>query len=138
MAEPIEVHTQARVIDGPNIGRVINVALRYDPAAPYAVAMAFSEVGVTQVWQVARELLACGLHGLSGQGDVQVFPFTDPPGVGLYLSSPDGFCLLRLAQESVATLLARSYIAVPAGRESEWMAGSVDAAVAALLDGATP
>lgn len=133
MAEPVEIRTRAWVIQ-PATCR-LNVTFHYDPSEPYAVMLTLAHTGEEgERWVLDRDLLRDGMTRLVGPGDVQVFPFTDPPGVGLYLTDAQDFMLLRLPTGAVARFLARSYIAVPAG--AEWV--DVDAAVAALLSEATP
>lgn len=135
MHPPIEVRAVARVVD-PTPGQPLDVTLTYDPADPLAVRILFSDPasGEGQPWVVERRLLAVGTLGLVGPGDVQVYPYSAPAGVGLDLTGPAGTVSLWLPLAPVEHLLARSYLAVPAGRERV----DVDAAVAALLDGATP
>jgi hypothetical protein len=111
----------------------VPAALRYDVADPYAVHAAFHAAGDTVEWVFARELLAAGLQGEAGIGDVRVWPSSDT-GVDVVfvsLSSPEGQALLEAPARELAAFLERTYSAVPAGGESSHV--DVDTALAQLL-----
>jgi hypothetical protein len=70
-----------------------------------------------------RELLAAGLHGPAGDGDVQVWP-SDDAGLGvlnLALSSPFGEAHFEAPREATADFLRRTYEVIGSGRESEFL-----------------
>lgn len=97
----------------------VTVTLSWSSDAPYAVGLIFP--GELEVcWLVARDLLAAGLLGPSGLGDVSVFPdLYDPGFVELVLSSPDGSVGLRMPVHRLATFLDATWRHVPAGAEAQ-------------------
>ena len=91
---------------------------------PYAIRMAF-HVGADEPveWIFARELLAAGLHGPAGEGDVQVWP-SDDSGLGvlnLALSSPFGEAHFEAPRTATAEFLHRTYAMIARGREHEFL-----------------
>jgi len=113
----------------------VPAALRYDVADPYAVHATFHAAGDTVEWVFARELLAAGLQGTAGLGDVRVWPSTDAglDVVFVSLSSPEGQALLEAPARALAGFLERTHRAVPAGAESLHL--DVDTALTHLLAG---
>lgn len=94
--------------------------LVFDPADPFAVAMHLEARAGTVVWTFARELLAEGLYGPAGDGDVQVWPCLSSTGgavVIIELSSPDGMAILQAESRDVAGFVAATEEVVPPGRE---------------------
>lgn len=94
--------------------------LVFDPADPFAVAMHLEARSGTVVWTFARELLAEGLYGPAGDGDVQVWPCLSNTGgavVIIELSSPDGMAMLQAPSRDVAGFLAATEKVVPTGHE---------------------
>ena len=119
----------------PDHGAVPLVAsLYYSAEDPYAIRMAF-HVGSDEPveWIFARDLLAVGLEGPAGEGDVQVWP-TDDHGrelLNIALSSPFGDAHFEAPRASTAAFLSRTYEVIPAGNESEYI--DVDAELDELL-----
>lgn len=116
----------------------VRAALKYDLDDPYAVQVAFytgSSTDSSDVveWTFARQLLGDGVHGASGEGDVQVWPSASNgvPVVCLSLSSPSGRALFEVPLGELVEFLARTYEAVPTGTESEHL--DVAAELALLL-----
>jgi hypothetical protein len=111
----------------------VRVDLTYDADDPLAVRAAFRTGGKPVCWLLGRDLLAAGLNGRAGHGDVQVRPL---PGRArrllVSLSSPDGVALLRVDAAELAGFLDDTFRVVPQG--TEYPATTVDAALAALLD----
>ena len=109
----------------PDHGAVPLVAsLCYSADDPYAIRMAF-QVGTDEPveWIFARDLLAVGLEGPAGEGDVQVWP-TDDHGTDLLniaLSSPFGDAHFEAPRSSAATFLARTYEVIAAGHECDYV-----------------
>lgn len=106
----------------PEHGPVPLVAsLSYTADDPYAISMAF-HVGTDEPveWIFARELLASGLQGPSGEGDVRIWPAAeiDCEVIILALSSPFGEALFEVPRSDAAAFLARSYRVIPVGAES--------------------
>src|ERR1700749_1986266 len=71
-------------------GVPLTAILNYRPEDPYAIRMAF-HVGMDEPveWIFARDLLAAGLKGSAGDGDVRVWP-----------GYPDGHEVLNIALSS--------------------------------------
>jgi hypothetical protein len=99
--------------------------LFYSREDPYAVRIAF-EVGLDKPveWLFARDLLAMGIDGRQGLGDVTVWPSADfesgGPGsvLNLKLSSPHGQAHFEAPAREILDFLRRTYQIVPAGEES--------------------
>jgi hypothetical protein len=110
------------------------VTLSYDASDPYAVHAIFrtgQSEGVE--WVFARELLAEGAVGPTGQGDVRVQPASegDDDIVHISLASPDGEALLAAPAVQLIDFVQRTYELVPIGYES--MQLDVDGAISSLL-----
>lgn len=109
----------------PEHGAVPLVAsLYYGAEDPYAIKMAF-HVGTDEPveWIFARELLAAGLEGPAGEGDVQVWP---EAAVGhdilnLALSSPFGEAHFEAPLAATAEFLKSTYEIIPAGSEGDFI-----------------
>lgn len=109
----------------PEHGAVPLVAsLCYSADDPYAIRMAF-HVGADEPveWIFARELLAAGLEGPAGEGDVQVWPSGDSglEVLNLALSSPFGEAHFEVPHSATAAFLDRTFDMVAAGAESEFL-----------------
>ena len=109
----------------PDHGAVPLVAsLYYSADDPYAIRMAF-HVGTDEPveWIFARDLLAVGLEGPAGEGDVQVWPSEDQGRelLNLALSSPFGEAHFEAPRSSTAAFLARTYEVIAAGEESNFV-----------------
>ncbi|HEY1702834.1 MAG TPA: SsgA family sporulation/cell division regulator [Trebonia sp.] len=113
-------------------------SLYYSAEDPYAIRIAF-HAGLDEPieWVLGRELLAQGLSGREGLGDVQVWPsaaFRDsvPGGVlNIALSSPFGQAHFEAPATDLGEFLHRTYQVVPIGRESEYI--DMDTELSALL-----
>ncbi|HEY1618354.1 MAG TPA: SsgA family sporulation/cell division regulator [Streptosporangiaceae bacterium] len=109
----------------PEHGAVPLVAsLCYSADDPYAIRMSF-HVGADEPveWIFARELLAAGLDGPAGEGDVQVWPSNERgrPVLNLALSSPFGEAHFEAPRETTAGFLTRTFDMISAGREGEFL-----------------
>jgi hypothetical protein len=74
-------------------------------------------------WIFARELLAAGLDGPAGEGDVRVWP-ADDGGEGVLniaLSSPFGQAHFEAPLTATAEFVARTFGVIAAGRESDFI-----------------
>ncbi len=94
--------------------------LHYDPADPYAVRLCLGAPSAGPVeWVFARSLLAEGLCGPAGTGDVLVAPLPRgrPRTVRVVLRSPTGTALIDIAASAVAAFLRRTDALVPPGTE---------------------
>jgi len=99
--------------------------LFYSHKDPYALSIAF-EVGLDKPveWIFARDLLAMGIEGREGLGDVTVWPSADSEGgapggvLHIELSSPFGQAHFEAPVGEISDFLQRTYQIVPAGEES--------------------
>jgi len=119
----------------PDHGAVPLVAsLYYSADDPYAIRMAF-HVGTDEPveWIFARDLLAVGLEGPAGEGDVQVWP-TDDHGrelLNIALSSPFGEAHFEAPRSSTAGFLTKTYEVIAPGQEGNYV--DVDSELDELL-----
>ena len=109
----------------PDHGAVPLVAsLYYSADDPYAIRMAF-HVGTDEPveWIFARDLLAVGLEGPAGEGDVQVWPSEDQGRelLSIALSSPFGEAHFEAPRASTAAFLSRTYEVIAPGHESDFV-----------------
>lgn len=82
------------------------VGLSWSAEDPYAVSMVFSPASGPVHWVVSRELLAAGLEGPAGLGDVAVLPaLHDDSRVELILESPTGRAVFLVARRALAEFL---------------------------------
>ena len=119
----------------PEHGAVPLVAsLSYSVADPYAVRMAF-HVGTDEPveWIFSRDLLAAGLSGPAGEGDVQVWP-GEAHGMGVLhiaLSSPFGQAHFEAPMISISDFLNRTFAVIATGHESDFV--NIDSELDELL-----
>ncbi|MGW4291087.1 SsgA family sporulation/cell division regulator [Streptomyces sp. NPDC004673] len=95
--------------------------LAYQPADPYAVRVSFTyaDTGQTVKWIMGRDLLADGLKGPVGEGDVQVWPAC-PAGdrlIYIRLSPLTGTALFAAPAKEIAVFLLATEAIVPRGDE---------------------
>lgn len=122
---------------GPQSSTPLEAELRYDPADPYAVAMAFLRGGHEVVWVFARDLLLRGVTEPVGDGDVHVFPSVDDEGravVAVGLRGATGEALLTGRTRDFLGFLAHTTRAVWPGTERD-DGLSLDSAIAEILVG---
>ncbi|GAA1589107.1 SsgA family sporulation/cell division regulator [Actinomadura kijaniata] len=107
--------------------------LEYAADDPYAIRMAFYVGDDEPVeWIFARELLTVGIVRRVGDGDVEVWPAEDDDDtLNIALSSPFGDALFEAPLSPLAEFLHRTYQAVPAGQETEFI--DIDAELEHLL-----
>ena len=113
-------------------------SLFYSREDPYAIRIAF-HVGLDEPveWIFARDLLAMGIEGREGLGDVQVWPSAGTEGgepgsvLNLELSSPFGQAHFEAPLTALARFLLRTFQVIPAGREGEFV--NLDGELDALL-----
>lgn len=107
----------------------LEAELRYDPSDPLAVVLAIgTQCDEPVVWVFARDLLASGIAGSIGEGDITIEP-------------ADGDIRITLATDCLATMLAprnrvveflvETFTRVPSGAEFDGI--DIDAEIAALL-----
>ena len=112
----------------------LRVSLRYGAADPYAVTVRFHGPEEHVEWVFARDLLASGLNGHGGVGDVQVRAV--PAGgadevVIISLASPDGHADLEASAAELRAFLHSTERVVPLGTEHRFF--DIDAEVESLL-----
>jgi hypothetical protein len=106
--------------------------LEYAADDPYAIRMAFYVGDDEPVeWIFARELLTVGIVRKVGDGDVEFWPAADDGSLNIALSSPFGDALFEVPLSPLADFLHRTYQAVPAGEETEFI--DIDAELENLL-----
>lgn len=100
-------------------------SLYYSKDDPYAVSLAF-HVGLDEPveWTFGRELLALGVEGVAGLGDVRIWQSAESSSglvavLNIELASPHGQARFEAPVAEVADFLHRTYQVVPAGQESE-------------------
>ena len=113
---------------------VVPTTLQYSSENPYAITALFRTSDGDVGWIFGRDLLAEGLDGPAGEGDVTVWPSQSADGaiVCIALDSPSGGALLEADLEHVRGFLADTFRLVAPGTESELI--DLDSEIAALLD----
>ena len=115
---------------GPQSWTEVPALLCYEATDPFAVRIAFGDVGDEQgvvepgdggiAWLVSRELLQSGLCQPSGDGDVRIWPAHAATDVlFLHLRAPSGEALFELSRATVAAFLRQTEVLVPSGTESD-------------------
>ena len=115
---------------GPQSWTEVPALLRYEPSDPFAVRIAFGDVGDQNAtvdpdgggiaWLVSRELLQSGLDQPAGDGDVRVWPASAAADVlFLHLRAPSGEALFELSRATVAAFLRQTESLVPTGSETD-------------------
>ncbi|MFK0022749.1 SsgA family sporulation/cell division regulator [Streptomyces sp. NPDC090798] len=98
-----------------------SVMLQYEPSDPYAVRAAFTVVGSdeTAEWIIGRDLLADGLEGPTGEGDIRLWPAEEHDVSDLYilLNPPAGTALLKAPAQEIKAFLQDAEAVVPRGAE---------------------
>ncbi|MER7693251.1 SsgA family sporulation/cell division regulator [Streptomyces sp. NPDC097610] len=97
------------------------MSLRYEPADPYVVrAVFFTDADEPAEWVLGRDLLADGLRGSAGCGDIRIWPAVGRGDQAMYLvlGSPAGTALLEVPVQDVRTFLENTEALVPRGAES--------------------
>ncbi len=113
---------------GPQSWTDVPALLCYDAADPFAVRIAFGELGDDSgavdaeetgiAWLLSRELLQAGLERPAGDGDVRLWPAHGSVDVlFLHLRAPSGEALFELSRATVAAFLRQTEALVPSGSE---------------------
>lgn len=114
--QPVEARLVAAAPRMPNIP----ATLHYDRDDPFAVRMTFPAPatleGVEVCWTFARELLAAGLEGPEGHGDVRVRPYGYDRTV-LEFHAPEGTAVVHVRSGDIRQFLEATGELVPAGLE---------------------
>ncbi|WCD86891.1 Sporulation-specific cell division protein SsgB [Streptomyces xanthophaeus] len=108
----VEERVTARVITDDPLYRKIPVSLRFVPAEPLAVRIAFpaglSPEGTDNEWAFPRALLEAGLLAPTGTGDVRVWPCGRVQAV-VEFHSPDGVAVIQFDIAALRRFLRRTY-----------------------------
>lgn len=135
MSTVIEQAVQARLVASAPRMETVPATLRYDRADPFAVSMAFPPPatleGVEVSWAFSRELLAQGVEGPAGVGDVRVRPYGYDRTV-VEFHAPEGVAVVHIRTAELRRFLKRSQHLVPVGREHQYLDWDQD--LAHLLD----
>ncbi|MFE1438804.1 SsgA family sporulation/cell division regulator [Streptomyces sp. NPDC058739] len=120
MSTLIEQPVEARLISAAPRMQHIPATLHYDPCDPFAVHMIFPAEatleGVEVCWTFSRDLLAAGLTGSEGYGDVRVRPYGYER-TELEFHAPEGTAVVHLHSGDVRDFLAATDALVPVGHE---------------------
>lgn len=120
MDTTLEQPACARLITAENRQLPVPATLRYGSTDPLAVCVDFppevSLDGQGVTWTFARALLAEGLSGPAGGGDVHIWPCGRDITV-VEFHSPYGLALLQFATPVLRGFLLRTYAVVGAGQE---------------------
>jgi hypothetical protein len=132
---PVEELLTLRLPLGAGLVGEVRTLFRFDPERPCEVVLTFHPGRCDEAdWVLARALLRDGLHALSGQGDIKLWPAYCPchgSTLHLALESPHGSALLEAPRHQVKAWLGRTYAAVSEESEAAW--GPTDDQLAALL-----
>ncbi|MET9379211.1 SsgA family sporulation/cell division regulator [Streptomyces sp. NPDC003035] len=135
MSTVIEQAVQARLVASAPRMETVPATLRYDREDPFAVSMAFPPPatleGVEVSWAFSRELLAEGVEGPAGVGDVRVRPYGYDRTV-VEFHAPEGVAVVHIRTAELRRFLKRSQHLVPVGREHQYLDWDQD--LAQLLD----
>lgn len=100
---------------------IVPTLFRFDPGASLEVRLVFHcDTPEPIEWVFSRSLLAAGLRGPAGRGDVRLRPHLCPdhgPVLRLMLASPHGEAVLEAPAPGVAAWLDRTCALVPPGSE---------------------
>lgn len=120
MSTVIEQPVEARLVAAAPRMPSIPAALRYDRRDPFAVVMTFPAPatleGVDVCWTFSRELLAAGLLGPEGHGDVRVRPYGYDRTV-LEFHAPEGTAIVHVRSGEIRRFLEAANALVPVGFE---------------------
>ncbi|MFF3466778.1 SsgA family sporulation/cell division regulator [Streptomyces sp. NPDC001984] len=120
MSTVIEQPVEARLVAAAPRMPSIPATLRYDRHDPFAVQMSFPAPatleGVEVRWTFARELLAAGLHGPEGHGDVRVRPYGYDRTV-LEFHAPEGTAVVHVRTGEIRRFLKATDDLVDVGLE---------------------
>ncbi|MEU2554985.1 SsgA family sporulation/cell division regulator [Streptomyces sp. NPDC013313] len=120
MSTMIEQPVEARLVAAAPRMPSIPAVLCYDRRDPFAVRMTFPAPatleGVDVCWTFSRELLAAGLEGSEGHGDVRVRPYGYDRTV-LEFHAPEGTAVVHVRSGEIRRFLEATGDLVPVGLE---------------------
>ncbi|WP_327357850.1 SsgA family sporulation/cell division regulator [Streptomyces sp. NBC_01304] len=120
----MELKIRMTLVVDPDTCVFVPVRLYFKNTDPYAVHFSFDVTPDYVVqWTFARELLAQGLSEPVGIGDVKITPIGPHQDrcLSIELESTHGYARLEGPAASVEAWLAKTFEAVPAGREFEFV-----------------
>ncbi len=107
----------------------VSTELFWSPRCPDEVRLTFQTRRSPVVWVVARELLAAGLDGPAGVGDLSLLPdLRDCRRLLLVLDTPNGRAVLRVRRDVLAGFLAE----LPESPSGSGLADEVEAWLAGV------
>ncbi|MDO0938212.1 SsgA family sporulation/cell division regulator [Streptomyces sp. DG2A-72] len=120
MSTVIEQPVEARLVAAAPRMPSIPATLQYDRRDPFAIRMTFPAPatleGVDVCWTFSRELLAAGMQGAEGHGDVRIRPYGYDRTV-LEFHAPEGTAVVHVRSEELRSFLAATSALVPIGLE---------------------
>ncbi|MFF4968131.1 SsgA family sporulation/cell division regulator [Streptomyces sp. NPDC001037] len=120
MSTMIEQPVEARLVAAAPRMPSIPAVLCYNRRDPFAVRMTFPAPatleGVDVCWTFSRELLAAGLEGPEGHGDVRVRPYGYDRTV-LEFHAPEGTAVVHVRSGEIRRFLEATGDLVPVGLE---------------------
>lgn len=134
----VNTEVEFRLVLAADRSVMVSASLDYAAHEPYSVRVTFRTTDGNVNWVFARDLLADGLRGPAGSGDVTVWPSNNQGRdvMCLSLSSPSGQALLEVERAEIDQFLNRTIEVVPAGSESTLI--DMDALIDRLLDDGAP
>ena len=136
MSTEIEQSVQARMVASAPQMETLPAVLSYNRTDPFAVRMAFPASATLQgaevSWEFSRELLAAGMDGPAGIGDVRVRPFGYDRTV-LEFHAAEGIAMVHVHTAELRRFLRRAQELVPAGDEHRFL--DLDRSLTHLLGG---
>ncbi|MER7722870.1 SsgA family sporulation/cell division regulator [Streptomyces sp. NPDC096323] len=136
MSTEIEQPVQARMVASAPQMETLPAVLSYNRTDPFAVRMAFPAPATLQgaevSWEFSRELLAAGMEGPAGIGDVRVRPFGYDRTV-LEFHAAEGIAMVHVHTAELRRFLRRAQELVPAGDEHRFL--DLDRSLTHLLGG---
>lgn len=135
---PVVCRILVRLVVRDGVDRPVMVDLRYDGADPYAVFMTFHlGADVSVRWVIGRDLLLNGQHGLTGVGDVQVWPSQHPYVSKVCIALRPNWnreaAVVTASARALDAFLRQTLAMVPAGTEERHL--DMDGIVHQLLSG---
>jgi hypothetical protein len=107
----------------------LEAELRYDPSDPLAVVLAIgTQCDEPVVWVFARDLLAHGIAGSIGEGDITIEPADHDIRITL---ATDCLATMLAPRNRVVEFLVETFTRVPSGTEFDGV--DIDSEIAALL-----
>lgn len=110
----------------------------YDEREPFEVRAVFGMdlAAEPAVWVFARSLLADGMHGPAGTGDVRTWPSAGHQHLVIELTAPYVTARFEAPAADIARFLDATYALVP--DDAEPPRTDIDAGIAAILNGHRP